>query len=774
MKRREFIQKAGWLGAGIGLLSACKSESENHEPMSRSNSANYFGEWGSTHDLPVFNYRLDQSSDPMAEWDPIDRPLSRRHFHVMGNRALQVVISNRGDAGVFEESEGHRWLFYQDDVGGAGHSVIIEPNAPRWGSVYSDRPMGTVPLRQFGPTHFCVTAEQAGLRLSRTLLCPEGDRSWLMVKVELSLSNDSAPRQFTHVESWPLRPRFLQTFQPEAQRDAVASQVSYEMTLAPESVVAREIFNSEAGTIGSPATLILECLGKQNSGQAAFLEMPQWPAMEVRTHIVLEPGESRTLWFRVGRMTPEEIAFPEDFYRQQFEQLSARLPVVSSSLAPNVAREIPWHAAVLSGGANRDSVLGGHTLNQSSIYGFGLGGNAAARDTLQHAIPLIYSEPDLALSILRNICAWGSPDGDLPYALTGNKQPLTQLLRPSDQNLWVLWLASEYAAVTGDLAAFDVSQGTHPDYATPSTTLKENLIQQFHFFIDQVGRGQNDHVRILNSDWNDMVLQEPGIDRESMMEQGSSVLNSAMASWVLTRFAPLMEKLNEPAIANLSREIAEQLRNLVAQSWNGQWFDRGYGPPAPAQPGGSVIGRDRCWLEVQPWAMLCGAATLEQSKSLIEIFKAQHCLNSPLGARIIWPPDFNNKRVGEGTLGGIWYSINMTLIWATASIDREFALEQWQAMSLQRHGEAYPEVWEGTLSGPDAWNAPESPRAGRTWSTPAFSMQSFPVGNMHSHSQPVLAWLRLLGVEPASDGTLAPRSKGEESLGTFVSSTFRA
>ncbi|KRO71438.1 MAG: hypothetical protein ABR69_10945 [OM182 bacterium BACL3 MAG-120507-bin80] len=116
----------------------------------------------------------------------------------------------------------------------------------------------------------------------------------------------------------------------------------------------------------------------------------------------------------------------------------------------------------------------------------------------------------------------------------------------------------------------------------------------------------------------------------------------------------------------------------------------------------------------------------------------------------------------------------MTLIWATAKIDPEFALAQWEAMSLQRHGEAYPSVWEGTLSGPDAWNAPESPRAGRTWSTPAFSMQSFPVSNMHSHSQPVLAWLRLLGIEPTTEGTLAVRSSYEKALGSYVSSTFSA
>jgi hypothetical protein len=33
-------------------------------------------------------------------------------------------------------------------------------------------------------------------------------------------------------------------------------------------------------------------------------------------------------------------------------------------------------------------------------------------------------------------------------------------------------------------------------------------------------------------------------------------------------------------------------------------------------------------------------------------------------------------------------------------------------------------------------------------------MQAFPVGNLHSHAQPLLAYLRLLGVEPTADGTL--------------------
>ena len=100
-------------------------------------------------------------------------------------------------------------------------------------------------------------------------------------------------------------------------------------------------------------------------------------------------------------------------------------------------------------------MLGGHTLNQGSVYGFVLGANAAARDQLQHALPLVYTEPDLALSVLRNTCAWATPQGDLPYALGGDKRPMTDLLQPSDQNLWAFWLAAEYAAATGYLAAFD-------------------------------------------------------------------------------------------------------------------------------------------------------------------------------------------------------------------------------------------------------------------------------------------------------------------------------
>ena len=405
--------------------------------------------------------------------------------------------------------------------------------------------------------------------------------------------------------------------------------------------------------------------------------------------------------------------------------------------------DTPWHAALLTGGSCVDGVLGGHTLDQGSAYSFRHGFNGAARDPLQHALPLVYTEPDLALSVLRNTCAWGSPDGDLPYALDGRKQPWTTVFRPSDQNLWALWLAAEYAAATGDLAAFTQPVPYHPSHRAEPVSLAENLRRQFRFFVDHVGVGEHGHVRILNADWNDLAISESGVDRELMIDRGESVLNSAMAAWVLPVYAGLAERLGDPATASQARVHGADLRARVADEWNGRWFRRAYGP------GASPVGDDDLWLEVQPWAILCGATEPEQAQALLTTIDETCRSGSPLGARIRWP-------IRAGAHGQVWFSINMTLIWAAARHDPDLAWDEWRRMTLHAHSTAYPDIWSGTLSGQDAYLAPDSDRPGQTWVWPdqGVAMQAYPVANLHSHAQPLLGYLRLLGVEPTGDGQL--------------------
>lgn len=721
-----------------------------------------YGRWITRDGLPAFVYDLDQDAEPKAEWNPFLSPPTRRNWLMVGNGTIRLQAANDGTVALFDEGDGLRWLVAPEPAG-TGIS-ILDDGGTSWGTDFTMRGDERPPRRTFGPTWFEVEDVRRGLTLTRTILCPEGDVPWVLVRVQLRLARATAARTVRHVEQWRLRPRFLNLLESPALRQARGDVgVTYDVAPTANGLAARERFAAStdpgpAGAaapflIGPPATLVLERLGTTRGDATVAPGDGPHPTLEIASEIGLRPGERRELWFRFGRDDGQPVAKPSRMSAQSRRALADWVPHAVAPDAPEAAQEIPWHAALLRSGLAPDRVLGGRSLDQASTYSYLMGFNGAARDPLQHALPLVYVDPDAALDVLRNTCAWAEPSGDLPYAIDGAKRPTNLLFRPSDANLWTLWLAAEYAAATGDLAAFDVPLAYHPIRATDPVPLREHLRRQFRFFVDEVGRGERGHVRILNADWNDTAIADSGVPSDVMIAQGSSVLNSAMASWVLAVFAGLADKLGDAALASEANAQADDLRTLVSHAWNGRWFHRAYGPGVPP------VGDDDCWLEVQPWAILCGAADATQATSLLNVIDQGHRAGSPVGARLRWPAPPDRVAAGtwgDATLGGSWYAIDMTLAWAAARVAPAMAWDVWRRMTLGAHTAAYPDVWEGTLSGPDSWNAPESMRPGRTWSAaPSFAMQAFPVNNSHSHAQPLLAYLRVLGIEPTPRGTLA-------------------
>ena len=451
--------------------------------------------------------------------------------------------------------------------------------------------------------------------------------------------------------------------------------------------------------------------------------------LEIRTDVSLAAGDPRELWFRFGIDDGSQAGDPAASMRA----LSDRLPRANADQA---GAEVPWRAALLAGGASRDEVIGAHTLDQSRAYSMVIGFNGASRDPLQHALPQVYSEPGV---VLRNTCASASADGALDCA----KRPYAKTWKPCDGDLYALWLAAEYSAATGDLQAFDAPPAYHPAYHEPAIPLRLCLQSQLGFLVDNVGRSPQGHVRMRNADWNDMAIEDSCVPRDLMIREGESVPSSAPAAWVLPVFAGLAARLGDAALAGEAQRIAAELREAVARAWNGRWFDRAF-----ARGGHAVGGPEDMWLEVQPWAPLCGAADDSQAEELLAAINEGPRANSPPGARVRWPvPDEGSMMGarGEGTGGGrIWHAVNMTLIWAAARNDQETAWDELRRISLDSHAKAYPGIWEGTLSGADSYNAPESPRPGRTWTMRPFGgMQAFPVNNLHSHLQPLLSYLRL-------------------------------
>lgn len=733
-----------------------------------------FGHWRQDNSLPVFRYDADQDALLSAEWDPKTAPLTRRHWIMVGNKTISLQVANDGRSGILDERNGHRWLTCAEP--GTGVS-IINSGGEVWGSAFDMRGSGT-PVRDFGPTWFRLETAQGGLELERTLLCPESGEPWVLVRVALK-NNTDAVMSFTHCEEWAVRPRFVTVFATPPDRAANAEKgVRFDVDTVKTgasgcALIAREERLGEPGDFdrkipqpdpqggdetheqnfvqifGPTVDFGLEALG-ETVAEASSDGKPH-PTLTLTSDIKLQPGETRTLWFRAGQPDDATMSEPADFFDDQMRQVTARLPRASAARADMAEIEIPWHAAILTGGLNRDDVIGGLTLNQSSAYLDPMGFNGAARDPLQHALPLVYIDPDAALGVLRNTCAWSNAAGELPYALDGAKQPAALSFRPSDQSLWAFLLGAEYCAATGDEAAFGEPLAYHPAYGAKTVTLQENLRRQFRHFVDVVGKGEHGHVRMLNADWNDMAIALSGVPREVMAQRGESVLNSAMAATVLPIYAGLCARLGDEDQAKEAREVGAFFRDRVAEEWNGRWFNRAWAP------GKGPLGEKDCWLENQPWALLCGAADEEQTRTLLSEIDTVLRQDSPIGARVRGPVDLITEfssGPGTGTDGGIWYAINMTLIWAASRSNQDLAWDEWRRMSLKAHADAYPGIWMGTLSGPDCYNGPEAEAPGETWGAAPISMQANPVNNMHSHAQPLLSYLRLLGVEADTENRL--------------------
>ena len=614
------------------------------------------------------------------------------------------------------------------------------------------------------------------MSVERTVLCPEGDAPWVLVRVLLR-SVDGAEHRVDHEDVWRVRPRHaLMGTDSEARRALAEAVVSYDTEIgagmvraqerrtdrAPDVVDAQQLtviastFGEAAdrtgrsdvlALMGSPRTLVLESLG--DPAGTPMSDGARHPTLRLLTAVIVEPGRDVELWARFGRDEQAPTTAPSQLYAASLQELAARLPVAAE------APEIPWHVALLTGAAAKDEVVGGHTLDQGSAYSFLVGVDAATRDPLQHALPLVYSEPDLALSVLRHCVARANPAGDLPYGLDAGKRPWTELFQPSDQNLYALWLAAEHLAATGDTAAYADPVPYHPAYQAEAVSLTEHLRRQFRFFVDEVGLGERGHVRMRNADWNDGAIGASGVERHVMVEKGESVLNSAFAAWVLPVWAGAADRLGLKEIAAEGRAIADCLRDAVRESWNGRWFQRAYAP------GAAPVGDTECWMEPQPWAILCGAADADQSHQLLDTIDRLGRTGSPLGSRAQFP--------AKGDDSQVWFAINATLVWAASRAGADWAWDEWRRMSLARHTSSYPGVWEGTVSGPDAYLGPEASRPGRTWAVPeaGVSMQAFPVANAHAHAQPVLAYLRLLGVEPSPDGGLCTGAGGSWRSRTF-------
>jgi hypothetical protein len=280
--------------------------------------------------------------------------------------------------------------------------------------------------------------------------------------------------------------------------------------------------------------------------------------------------------------------------------------------------------------------------------------------------------------------------------------------------------------------------------------------------VEDVKTGEHGLMRMLRDDWNDALVMGwvPVASVQECVEKSESVVNSAMAAYVFERYARLLAYTGDDG--RLSSEIrreAEKHREAVRAQWTGKWFRRAWLGPTRGW-----LGEKGMWLEPQPWTIIAGITSEQQTRALVESIDRELRRVSPIGAvQLNDSPD----RIGQGVwksepgtsvAGGIWPSLNQTLIWALASVDGAKAWDEWKKNSFARHAEVYPEIWYGTLSGPDVLNSASSKQPGATTGGRPFGWTDFPVLNLHTHACPLLAAAKLLGLEFTEAGVaLAPK-----------------
>jgi hypothetical protein len=789
----------------------------------------YFGEWiEDDFGLPAYRYTCDQVNDPKAITPMNEAWRSKTdHIHQVGNDRLVGIASNYGYIQVRQDEGSPKFLNEFDPkhghyAGGFGYLTdgtdFLSTFYPGTGEEFD---------RIFGIGYYRKIASGFGLVADQVVLAPYGDDPILISQITLTNNRDVSV-DLRWVEYWGCQ---MYQFSPDAylfamQDKNVSLTRNYRHKFSSRFNHTFKVLEGGAGVIESkyfedqrdekksgtpkivmkdmnpPRTFLISLdaiadgvsmdetsfFGKGGvlspDGLRSSFSLPSddqknEKAMFLERMIHLNPGESQTIYFLYGYL-PEgfELAILVAKYRKNLTKLweisSNQWKENRISLTipnePWVGRELLWHHYYLRGSMTYDDYFKEHILSQGQVYQYIIGFQGALRDPMQHVMPFIYFEPNYVKEIIRYILKTTNSEGDMPYGITGNGMILPAPYKPSDQQMWLLWLASEYILTTRDADFLSEVVSIYPVYGKdiPSKQVKEILLTCCSYFTNTLGSGPHGLQRISNGDWNDGVIlgHFSREKHDEIIKNGESVLNAAMASYVLTVYGKMLKYTGDKENSEKVLKYAKDQKNAVHAQWGGKWFKRAW-----LTNDIGWIGENQLWLEPQPWAIIGGASDLNQTEILVKSVNTHLRKPSKIGAKLMSKGvQGMDRELGMRVNGGIWPSINGTLIWALSYNNGDLAWDEWKKNTLAYHANSYPEIWYGIWSGPDVYNSDLSDYPGQThfteelisWkgdknakihdNTFSVNWTDFPVLDLHPHAWTLYNTLHLIGAKFTVEG----------------------
>lgn len=475
----------------------------------------------------------------------------------------------------------------------------------------------------------------------------------------------------------------------------------------------------------------------------------------VRGH--LAAGESRSLVLVVGLAptqdpadlltfaqalgTPADGAYFTDAWQAALgKYLSLKDPVFQ--------RELTWNSHALLAMATYNSFYDETFIPQGMTYDYQMDLTAAPRDHLQHAMAAACFRPSLAKSTIRYVLSKMSEQGEIKYTDFGFGKTSNSAWNTSDQQLYLFQGVGEYLRLTGDYAFLDEATTFLPRQAGMTGTVLEKLECAMTYLREEVGTGGHGLVRLMNSDWSDMVFADRSVLKYYFTAE--SHMNSAMVLAVVPTLIAQVDTYAKSSTGGNAATAARLLASLrlyhdrIAQALYADLGDRSFSRRLyfDAQ---TPFGDDNMHIEPQSLLLQADSYPADRKQVLWHEVQTRILAGEVMGPRQRQTP-VKDGLIGEyvSENGGYWYSLAGQMITGLATFDKAGATSVLRMMTFDNFARHYPAYWTGLWSAADTVNAvPSGAIAGLPRPDNAGMWTTFASFCAHAHAWPIYAWTRI-------------------------------